>query len=103
MSRKWFSIIALIAVATFFLSLSSCGFNRHLVSIQIAPTSVTFGGGGRSPQSPPVRRLRGNRHVRTSTVGPRHYESGDLGNGLTPGSPDQQRGSGHNKHQLRNS
>jgi len=44
MSRKWFSIIALIAVATFFLSLSSCGFNRHLVSIQIAPTSVTFGG-----------------------------------------------------------
>ncbi len=43
MSRKWFSIAALIAVAIF-LSLSSCGFNSHLVSIQIAPTAFTFGG-----------------------------------------------------------
>jgi len=43
MSRKWFSILALIAVATFFLNLSSCGFNSHLVSIQIAPSSATFG------------------------------------------------------------
>jgi hypothetical protein len=44
MSRKWFSILALIAAATFLSSLSSCGFNRHLVSIQIAPSVVTFGG-----------------------------------------------------------
>jgi hypothetical protein len=43
MSRKWFSIIALIATATFLLNVSSCGFNQHLVSIQIAPTSATFG------------------------------------------------------------
>jgi hypothetical protein len=43
MNAKWFSIFALIAAATFFLSLSSCGFNRHLVSISIAPSSATFG------------------------------------------------------------
>jgi|ERR1039458_1356141 hypothetical protein len=43
MSRKWFSIIALIAVATFLMTVSSCGFNQHLVSISIAPTSGTFG------------------------------------------------------------
>jgi Divergent InlB B-repeat domain len=44
MNAKWFSIFALIAAATFFFSLSSCGFNQHLVSIQIAPTNFTFGG-----------------------------------------------------------
>jgi hypothetical protein len=44
MNRKWFSVIALIAVATFFSSLSSCGFNQHLVSIQIQPSGgATFG------------------------------------------------------------
>ncbi|MGD0567637.1 MAG: hypothetical protein ABSA78_04470 [Candidatus Sulfotelmatobacter sp.] len=43
MSAKWFSILALIAAATFFLSLSSCGFNQHLVSISIAPSNFTFG------------------------------------------------------------
>jgi hypothetical protein len=43
MSRKWFSILALIAAATFFLSLSSCSFNSHLESIQVQPTSGTFG------------------------------------------------------------
>src|SRR5271163_2665456 len=42
MNRKWFSIIALIAVATFFLSLSSCGFNQHLISIQVLPPGTTF-------------------------------------------------------------
>jgi hypothetical protein len=42
MNRKWFSIVALIAVATFFLSLSSCGFNQHLVSIQVVPPGTTF-------------------------------------------------------------
>jgi hypothetical protein len=43
MSRKWFSILALIAAATFLLSLSSCAFNSHLLSIQVQPTSGTFG------------------------------------------------------------
>lgn len=43
MSRKWFSILALIAAATFFFNLSSCGFNQHLVSISIAPSGATFG------------------------------------------------------------
>ncbi|MGA7929399.1 MAG: hypothetical protein WCA20_25785 [Candidatus Sulfotelmatobacter sp.] len=43
MNRKWFSILALIAAATFFFSLSSCGFNQHLVSISIAPSNATFG------------------------------------------------------------
>jgi hypothetical protein len=43
MSRKWFSLCALIAVAAFFFSLSSCGFNQHLTSISIAPSGATFG------------------------------------------------------------
>lgn len=43
MSRKWFSIIVLIAVATFLLNVSSCGFNQHLVSISITPSAFTFG------------------------------------------------------------
>jgi len=43
MSRKWFSILALIAAAAFLLSLSSCAFNSHLLSIQVQPTSGTFG------------------------------------------------------------
>ncbi len=47
MSRKWFSIIALIATATFFLNVSSCGFNQHLVSIKIPP-GATFNSVGPS-------------------------------------------------------
>ena len=43
MNRNWFSIIALIAAAIFFFSLSSCGFNQHLTSISIAPSGATFG------------------------------------------------------------
>jgi hypothetical protein len=44
MSRKWFSILALIAAATFLFSLSSCAFNSHLLSIQVQPSSGgTFG------------------------------------------------------------
>jgi len=44
MSRKWFSILALIAAATFLSSLSSCAFNSHLLSIQVQPSSGgTFG------------------------------------------------------------
>jgi hypothetical protein len=46
MSRKWFSIIALIAAATFLCNLSSCGFNQHLVSIDIPESGGTFGGVG---------------------------------------------------------
>ncbi|MCU1302108.1 MAG: hypothetical protein JWQ87_2392 [Candidatus Sulfotelmatobacter sp.] len=43
MSRKWFSVLTLVATATFFLSLSSCGFNQHLVSINIPSKGGTFG------------------------------------------------------------
>jgi hypothetical protein len=42
MSRKWFSIIALIATATWLLNLSGCGFNQHLTSIQVQPSGATF-------------------------------------------------------------
>jgi hypothetical protein len=42
MNAKWFSILALIAAATLFLSLPSCGFNQHLVSIQVVPPGATF-------------------------------------------------------------
>jgi len=48
MNRKWFSIFALIAAATFFINLSSCGFNQHLVSIQVVPPGVTFNSVGAS-------------------------------------------------------
>jgi hypothetical protein len=48
MNRKWFSIIALIAAATFFLNLSSCGYNQHLVSIQVVPPGATFNSVGAS-------------------------------------------------------
>jgi hypothetical protein len=43
MNARWFGILALIVAATFFFSLSSCGFNQHLVSISIAPSAYTFG------------------------------------------------------------
>jgi hypothetical protein len=43
MNAKWFSILALIAAATLFLSLPSCGFNEHLTSITITPSGATFG------------------------------------------------------------
>jgi hypothetical protein len=48
MNRKWFSIIVLIAAATLLLSLSSCGFNQHLVSIQVVPPGATFNSVGSS-------------------------------------------------------
>jgi hypothetical protein len=48
MNRKWFSILALIAVATFFINLSSCGFNQHLLSIQVVPPGATFNSVGAS-------------------------------------------------------
>jgi hypothetical protein len=42
MSRKWFSILSLIAAAMLLLSLSSCAYNQHLVSIQVQPPGATF-------------------------------------------------------------
>jgi hypothetical protein len=50
MNRKWFGIVALVAVATLLLSFSSCGFNQHLTSIQVFPANVTFGGVGATVQ-----------------------------------------------------
>jgi len=45
MSRKWLGFAILIAVATLLLNTSSCGFNQHLVSIEVEPSSgATFGG-----------------------------------------------------------
>jgi hypothetical protein len=38
MSRKYLSILILIAASTFLLNVSSCGYNSHLISISIAPS-----------------------------------------------------------------
>ena len=43
MYRKWFSIAALVALATLLLSVSSCGHSQQLVSVTIQPASETFG------------------------------------------------------------
>jgi hypothetical protein len=43
MIRKWFGITALVLAALTFLSLASCGRDQELVSIQVQPTSETFG------------------------------------------------------------
>lgn len=43
MSRKWFSICALLIAATSLLSVSSCGDPQELVGITVQPGSVTFG------------------------------------------------------------
>ncbi|HZW91745.1 MAG TPA: hypothetical protein VFF64_02125 [Candidatus Eremiobacteraceae bacterium] len=43
MSRKWLSIIALIAAATTLLSVTSCGDPQTLQSITIQPGTETFG------------------------------------------------------------
>src|SRR6202035_408658 len=42
MSRKWFSVLVLIATAAVFLSFSSCAYNQHLVSIKVVPPGATF-------------------------------------------------------------
>jgi hypothetical protein len=42
MSRKWFGLAILITIATGLLNTSSCGFNQHLVSIQVVPPGATF-------------------------------------------------------------
>ena len=43
MIRKWFGVLTLVLVASAFLTLSSCGRDQQLVSIQIQPTTETFG------------------------------------------------------------
>src|SRR5258708_13137112 len=43
MSPKWYSMIALITTAIFLFNVSNCGFNQHLTSISIAPSSFTYG------------------------------------------------------------
>jgi|ERR1022692_708119 hypothetical protein len=43
MNRNWFSIAAIIIVASFLLSVSSCGHNQGLVSISIVPSGFTYG------------------------------------------------------------
>ncbi len=48
MIRKWLSVLILVTAATLFLSLSSCGYNQHLVSIQVVPSSATFDSVGSS-------------------------------------------------------
>jgi hypothetical protein len=48
MSRKWFSLLALISTVTLLVSSLSCGFNQHLVSIQVTPPGATFNSVGAS-------------------------------------------------------
>jgi Divergent InlB B-repeat domain/Bacterial Ig-like domain (group 2) len=43
MKGKWWSIVALVFIASIFLSLSSCGHSQELVGITIQPISETFG------------------------------------------------------------
>ena len=43
MIRKWFGVLALVLVASAFLTLSSCGRDQQLTSIQIQPITENFG------------------------------------------------------------
>lgn len=43
MSRKWFGVAALVVIAGFLLTVSSCSDPQELVSIQIQPSAQTFG------------------------------------------------------------
>jgi Divergent InlB B-repeat domain len=43
MIRKWFGVTALVVTAVTLLSLSSCGRSQQLVSIQVQPSTETFG------------------------------------------------------------
>jgi hypothetical protein len=42
MNRNWFGIAAIIVVASFLLSVSSCGHNQGLLSISIVPSGITY-------------------------------------------------------------
>jgi hypothetical protein len=48
MTRTWCGVAVLILTASFFLIQSSCGFNQHLVSIQVVPSGATFNSVGSS-------------------------------------------------------
>jgi hypothetical protein len=43
MSRKWLSIVILVAVAGLLFGVNSCGRSQELVGIQVQPASQTFG------------------------------------------------------------
>ncbi len=43
MSRKWLSIVILVAVAGLLFGVNSCGRSQELVGIQVQPSSETFG------------------------------------------------------------
>ncbi len=43
MIRKWFVSLALVVIVGTFLTLASCGREQQLVSIQVQPSSETFG------------------------------------------------------------
>lgn len=43
MKGKWLSVVGLVIAGIVFLSLSSCGRDQQLVSIQIQPSTETFG------------------------------------------------------------
>ena len=72
MGRKWFGILALIALAGFLSSVSSCGFNQHLVGIQVQPLRRNFQLGWRDGKLPRHRNLR------ASACHQRHYQSRNL-------------------------
>jgi len=43
MRGKWLSFVVLVAAGGMLFSLSSCGRDQELVSIQIQPSAETFG------------------------------------------------------------
>ena len=43
MNGKWWSIAVLVAVAGMLLGVDSCGHSQQLVSIQVQPSTETFG------------------------------------------------------------
>ena len=43
MSRKWSSIVILVADAGLLFGVNSCGRSQELVGIEVQPTSETFG------------------------------------------------------------
>jgi hypothetical protein len=50
MIRKLFSLGAIVAVIMLTVALPSCGFNQHLISIQVTPNPVVFQGIGATVQ-----------------------------------------------------
>jgi hypothetical protein len=48
MNAKWFGMVALILAAISLLCVPSCGYNQHLISIQVVPPGATFNSVGSS-------------------------------------------------------